>query len=276
MPDPKKPPHVEQKTLTRRTWLEWMGKATVLSLGAGVLAGCDSNAAGDTDGGGGPDGGGGVDAAPGVDSGPTPDAYVPNCTSTPADYPFTPGAELGEFYERWWERTVDSQDLQWILDNWQLTVDGMVGSSRILTFPDILALPRQDQLTDFHCVEGWSVHDVPWNGVHLSNLFDLVQPSSSATYVTFHTIDGRYNESLPIDIALEPKTLLGYGAGCSTLPLKHGFPLRVVIPRLLGYKNAKYVHRIELTDQPLNGYWVARGYPYDGEVPASRLREGKY
>ncbi len=61
-----------------------------------------------------------------------------------------------------------------------------------------------------------------------------------------------------------------------TLPLKHGFPLRIVIPRLLAYKNAKYVERIELTDKPLSGFWVAAGYSYDGEVPEGRLRPGRY
>ena len=89
-------------------------------------------------------------------------------------------------------------------------------------------------------------------------------------------VGGVYNESLPISIALEPKTMLAYGVAGDTLPLAHGFPLRVVIARLLGYKNAKYVDRIELTDAPVNGFWVNAGYPYDGEVPEQRLREGKY
>ena len=79
-----------------------------------------------------------------------------------------------------------------------------------------------------------------------------------------------------MDIALEPRTLLGYGIGGSTLPLGHGFPVRMVIPRLLGYKSAKYVERIEFSDHPVDGFWVAAGYPYDGNVPASRLREGKW
>lgn len=118
--------------------------------------------------------------------------------------------------------------------------------------------------------------DVPWNGVHLSSLLGLVGARPAATHVTFHTVGGQYNESLPLDVALEPRTLLAYGAGGNTLPLEHGFPLRAVIPRLLGYKNAKYVHRIELTDRPVEGFWVQAGYPYDGLVPASRLRPGKY
>ena len=85
-----------------------------------------------------------------------------------------------------------------------------------------------------------------------------------------------YNESLPLDIALEPKTMMAYGVNCNTMPLNHGFPLRTVIPRLLGYKNAKYVYRVELTDAPIEGFWVRLGYGYDGEVPPARLREGHY
>jgi DMSO/TMAO reductase YedYZ molybdopterin-dependent catalytic subunit len=81
---------------------------------------------------------------------------------------------------------------------------------------------------------------------------------------------------MPIDVAREPRTLLGLGIAGSTLPLAHGFPLRIVVPRLLSYKNAKYVERIELVDAPLLGFWSQYGYPYEGEVPADRLRPGKY
>ena len=146
----------------------------------------------------------------------------------------------------------------------------------LLSFAELVSLPRQDQITDFHCVEGWSVHDVPWNGIHLSEIVSRVRPHSTATHITFHTIGGRYNESLPLTVALEERTLLAYGIAGATIPLKHGFPLRIVIPRLLGYKNAKYVHRLEFTDEPIEGFWVAAGYPYDGEVPPQRLRDGKY
>ena len=68
----------------------------------------------------------------------------------------------------------------------------------------------------------------------------------------------------------------GFEHGHQPLLLVHGFPLRVVIPRLLGYKNAKYVERIELTNHAVYGYWVSAGYPYDGEVNPDRLRPGKY
>jgi DMSO/TMAO reductase YedYZ molybdopterin-dependent catalytic subunit len=163
-----------------------------------------------------------------------------------------------------------------MLANWELEVKGLVKSPKTFSFADVLELPRTDQVTDFHCVEGWSVYDVPWNGIQLSELLAQAGPLPAATHVNFRTVGEKYNESLPLSVALESKTLLAYGVGGSTIPFAHGFPLRVVIPRLLGYKNAKYIHRIELAETPLHGYWIKAGYPYAGEVPQQRLRDGKY
>ena len=167
-------------------------------------------------------------------------------------------------------------DLQQVLKSWKLTVDGLVERPRTFTFAELVDFKRIDMKADFHCVEGWSIYDVPWSGLHLSQLFSRVKPKKGASHVTFHTIGDIYNESLPLDIALEQSTLLAYGLAGSTLPFKHGFPLRIVIPRLLGYKNAKYVYRVQLTDAAVKGYWVARGYPYGGFVPAHRLRPRRY
>jgi DMSO/TMAO reductase YedYZ molybdopterin-dependent catalytic subunit len=190
-----------------------------------------------------------------------------------AGFPFSPGQcdNTG-----WGERTVDPQGLESILADWELSVGGLVENELTLSFDQLVALPSHNPLVDFHCVEGWSVYDVPWNGVHLSELFGQAQVKASATHVTFHTLGGDYNESLPLDVALEANTILAYGVGGSSLSLKHGFPARVVIPRLFGYKSAKFVERIELSDHPVEGYWVNAGYGYDAEVQPSRLRDGKY
>lgn len=250
-------PRIAEQTLSRRSLLEWLGGATVLGLTGELLLACATSPAAGSDAGR-REGGGRGDAAGG-------------------SYPFAPGEAAGGVFEGWGERTVDPQDLQKILASWRLRVDGMVETPRSLSFVELASeLPRQEQVTDFHCVEGWSVLDVPWTGVRIAELLARVKPLAGATHLTFHTVGGAYNESLPIAVALEPRTLLGYGIAGATLPLRHGFPLRVVVPRLLGYKNAKYVERVELTDRPLSGFWVAAGYPYDGEVPPARLREGKY
>ena len=248
-----------QKTLTRRSLLDWLGKATVLSLGGNFLAGCVE------------------DEIDGMDDGATP---VPGtgpgvCENVGPDS-FVPGDGQHHVYDDFTVYTVDPQNLEQILDTWTLKVDGLVENPIELSFVELLELPRQDQVTDFHCVVGWSVYDVPWNGIHLSTLFDIVKPLESATYVTFHTLGDVYNESLTFEEAVEPKTMLGYGIACATLPLAHGFPARLVIPSKLGYKNAKYVYRIELDDKFVPGYWEQQGYPADGNVSPDRLRPGKY
>lgn len=284
--------------------MEWLGQATVFSLSAYMLGcGDDAGAGGEAGGagsggsagasgaagssgstGGGAtggaagsagSGGGGVDAgsdAAVVEAGPTP-----ACASGEVPpFQFTPTSNSVPPFDGWPVRTVDQQKVSTILSQWKLRIDGMTQSTVELSFYDLLCLARQNQVTDFHCVEGWSVQDIPWNGVHLSTLLALVQPLSSATHLTFHTINGKYNESLPMEVALEPRTLLAYGVNDTSLSLDHGFPARVVIPRLFGYKNAKFVERIELTDEPIAGYWVAKGYSYEAEVQPERLRPGKY
>jgi DMSO/TMAO reductase YedYZ molybdopterin-dependent catalytic subunit len=190
-----------------------------------------------------------------------------------AGFEFSPG---GCDADIWQERTVDPQILQEILSSWELSVGGLVENEFSLTFDQLLDLPSHNPVVDFHCVEGWSVFDVPWNGVRLSELFEQAQVKPGATNVTFHTLGGGYNESLPLNVALESNTILACGVGGSSLNLKHGFPARIVIPRLYRYKTAKFVERIELSDQAIEGYWVSRGYSYEGIVPPHRLREGKY
>ena len=225
---------------TRRAILEWLGKSAVLALGADLAAACAAVAA------------------------------------EPRGFPFEPGARQGGIFAQWPVRTVDEQDLVRILAGWRLEVGGLLERPLSYSFAELLALPRTDQKKDFHCVEGWSVYDVPWNGVALSLILRQARPTKKATHVNIRTIGGRYNDSLPLAVAREPKTILAYGIAGSTLPLDHGFPLRVVVPRLLGYKNAKYVERLELTDRPLKGYWVAAGYEQAGTVQPERLRKGRY
>jgi DMSO/TMAO reductase YedYZ molybdopterin-dependent catalytic subunit len=231
--------------------VEWLGKATVVALGADLLAACG-------------------------DYGDYETTTLPGADCDDPQYPFAPNADDIGLYDSWKVRTVDPQQVAALASRWRLVVDGLVANPIELSFAELIELPRQDQVTDFHCVEGWSVLDVPWNGVHLSEIFRLVEPLEAATHATFTSFGDVYVESLPLDEALEPKTMLGYGVGCNTLPLDHGFPLRVVIPRKFGYKNAKTIQRIELTDHPVNGYWVERGYSYEADVQPERLRPGKH
>jgi hypothetical protein len=267
-PRPTPPPGTLAGTISRRSLIDWLGKAAVLAIGADLAAACAALGRAAHDGGADSGSDAGIDGGAAAPADAGRDAAADGACAAD-DFPFSPGPEESAVYAGWGERTVDPQELVQILAAWQLRIDGLVAAPVTLSFADVLALERQDQVSDFHCVEGWSIHAVPWNGARLSRVLDLAGVAPSATHVTIHSLGDIYAESLPLDAAREPTTLLAYGIDCATLPLRHGFPLRVVVPRKWGYKNPKYVTRLELADHAVMGFWEQRGYPYDGDVPAA-------
>ncbi len=128
------------------------------------------------------------------------------------------------------------------------------------------ALPRTQETRTFHCVEGWSVDHVGWEGVRVADLLSLAKPQPGGRFVTFHAYGGTYVDSLPLAQAQAPETLLADSLDGAPLPRAHGGPLRLVVPSQLGYKNVKWVVRLEVTASQAQGYWEARGYPADAPV----------
>ena len=272
---------MNSKEVTRRTLLEWLGRSTVVGLFSPLVDACSGPGdSGSTDafdsfidaGMPGTDQGG-KDGLQGMDEGADgQETSLESCK----DSDFSPGKLDKPIFDGWNERTVDKQDLSEILKSWTLTVDGLVKKPKTWTFCELRDLDLTNQVTDLHCVEGWSVYDIPWAGLRLETLLAESEPLPQAAYLKNHCFKGVYSESLPIEVAREPKSLLGLGIGDSTLPLRHGFPCRIVVPRLYGYKNAKFVNRIELVTQEHVGFWPNYGYTVEGEVDPARLREGKY
>jgi sulfoxide reductase catalytic subunit YedY len=125
------------------------------------------------------------------------------------------------------------------------------------------------ETVDFHCVEGWGVDDVRWGGVAPSVLLDQAGVKPEAKYAVFHAYGGAYLSTLPLDLARDEKSMLADSLNGAPLPPKHGGPLRLVVPVQLGYKNVKWVERIELTDSVRAGYWEERGYPEDAPIPGA-------
>jgi DMSO/TMAO reductase YedYZ molybdopterin-dependent catalytic subunit len=164
------------------------------------------------------------------------------------------------------ERTVDSPRPEFDPDTYRLVVNGLVERPLNLTYRDLLSLPSASQTCDFRCVEGWGVDDVPWEGVRLQSLIDMVQPSGEAGFVTFHSLGGQYQESLSLEQAGMPGVMLAYRMYGDALPPERGSPLRLVFPRMFGYKGAKWVTRVEFRAERDLGYWEGFGYPSDGWV----------
>lgn len=152
---------------------------------------------------------------------------------------------------------------------WRLQVDGEVEEPVKLSLAELRAMPSQSQITRHDCVEGWS-YIAKWTGVRLAAMLERVQPTAKARYVVFFCADDlfgdQYYESISMESARDPMTILAYGLNGGKLPIANGAPLRLRAERQLGYKMAKYITRIELVNSTTHiqggngGYWEDRGY----------------
>jgi DMSO/TMAO reductase YedYZ molybdopterin-dependent catalytic subunit len=132
--------------------------------------------------------------------------------------------------------------------DWHLVVDGMVERPSSFSLAELKAFPARTQITHQACEEGWSFI-AEWIGVPLSYVLDRVGASTRAKYVVFLPFDfARAWDSVDIAEAWHPQTLLAYGMNGGDLPTGHGAPLRVRVPRQLGYKSVKYLSSLRVVD----------------------------
>lgn len=156
--------------------------------------------------------------------------------------------------------------------DWNLEVGGLVSRPATWSLADLRGLPARTQITRHDCVEGWSAI-AKWTGVPLREILERARPLPSARYVVFHCADldddqVPYYESVDLEDAVHPQTILAYGMNGRSLPIEHGAPIRLRVERQLGYKQAKYVMRIELVESldgiggGRGGYWEDQGYEW--------------
>jgi DMSO/TMAO reductase YedYZ molybdopterin-dependent catalytic subunit len=158
--------------------------------------------------------------------------------------------------------------------DWRLRVGGLVEHRLALSLADLRAMPSRTQITRHDCVEGWSAIG-KWTGVPLREVLERVRPLPAARFVVFHCADpmegtpeSRYYESIDMEDARHPQTILAYGLNGEALPIQNGAPLRLRVERQLGYKMAKYLMAIELVDDysrirgGRGGYWEDQGYEW--------------
>lgn len=151
----------------------------------------------------------------------------------------------------------------------RLTIDGLVETPVSLSLADLKAMPRADQVSDFHCVTGWSVSDVHWGGVRIGDLLERVGAHDSAHGLRFVSAEVPYDDSLSLEQALLPDTMLAYEMDGGPISRPHGAPLRLVVPQMYGYKSVKWVEHIEVKPAPQAGFWEQHGYDVDAWVGKS-------
>jgi len=179
---------------------------------------------------------------------------------------FTPGqisakpfanevAPLGDSFRRHQERG---------FAQWALAVDGMVARPGAFAVEELKRLPSRSQITHLVCEEGWS-YIAEWKGVPLSQILDIVGTLPQARYVVYRSIQAEAWESIDMADALHPQTLVTYAMNGGALPVGFGGPLRLRLPRQLGYKSLKYLTSLTLTDS-LKGFGKGLGSasPEDG------------
>ncbi len=155
------------------------------------------------------------------------------------------------------------------LSQYRLRIDGLVKNPASYTYEQVLTLFQSEKrLTTLSCVEGWDV-TVLWEGVRVRDILNDSQLQNSGNTVIFHSVDG-YTTSFPIENVINNNYLLAYKVNNLILPQERGYPLALVADGKWGYKWARWVDKITVTNDPsYRGYWESRGYAQDGDLNKS-------
>lgn len=159
------------------------------------------------------------------------------------------------------------------IESWRLKVDGQVERPLSLSYKELTIMPQVRLVEILECYDntpgGNLIGVAEWEGVLVSRLLEMAKVKANASALIFHSLDG-YSTNHGLSYVRKTCTLLALKMNGETLPIKHGYPVRLVAPGMYGYKWAKWIHRIEVADRKRPGYWEERGYssePYRG-LPA--------
>jgi DMSO/TMAO reductase YedYZ molybdopterin-dependent catalytic subunit len=151
------------------------------------------------------------------------------------------------------------------VEDYSLKIGGRVANPLVLSYEDVLNHKNYTKVVTLHCVEGWNA-TILWEGVLIEDLLAKSAVEEDGVTVIFHAEDG-YTTSLPLKTIVEKKILLAYKANGQILPENLGFPFIVVAEDKLGYKWARWVTEMEISDNPnYSGYWELRGYTNSGDI----------
>ncbi|MEW4372608.1 molybdopterin-dependent oxidoreductase [Paenibacillus kandeliae] len=151
--------------------------------------------------------------------------------------------------------------------NWSFTIDGLVNKPQTWNWEQFLSLKRHVQVSDFHCVTGWSVYKNTWEGIPLLDFLKMAGVKSEARTIKFYSGDGVYTDSITMEQAQLKDIMVAVLHDGNVIPADLGGPVRLVIPKMYAYKSVKWLNRIELIADDHTGYWEQRGYDKDAWLP---------
>jgi len=147
---------------------------------------------------------------------------------------------------------------------WTFTISGLVEKERKLSYKEFMSLPMVKVFSDIHCVTGWSQMDNLWEGVSASTIRELADILPEAKFIIVRS-EGGFTTNLTLDDFFQPDVLLAVKHNNQPLTPEHGYPVRLVVPRLYFWKSAKWVIGVELTDEDKPGFWESHGYHNHGD-----------
>jgi DMSO/TMAO reductase YedYZ molybdopterin-dependent catalytic subunit len=147
---------------------------------------------------------------------------------------------------------------------WTFTIAGLVEKERKLSYAEFTSLPTVKVFSDIHCVTGWSKLDNLWEGVSARSIRELVKILTEARFVTVRS-EGGFTTNLALDDFFQPDVLFAFKHNNQPLTPQHGYPVRLVVPRLYFWKSAKWVIGVEFTAEDRPGFWETHGYHNHGD-----------
>lgn len=156
--------------------------------------------------------------------------------------------------------------------NWSFRIDGLVERAQVWNWEQFVKLARTVQVSDFHCVTGWSVYKNTWEGISLAQLLKQAGVKPEAHSVKFYSGDGVYTDAITMDQAQMEDIMVAVMHDGKPIPADLGGPVRLVIPQMYAYKSVKWLNRIELIDSEHIGYWEERGYDKDAWLTGASQR----
>ncbi|MBE0446995.1 MAG: molybdopterin-dependent oxidoreductase [Actinobacteria bacterium] len=149
---------------------------------------------------------------------------------------------------------------------WTLTVEGLVEKPGIFSWAEFSALPTEEQVSDFHCITGWSKVNNRWRGIRLQVIAGIVKPLPEAKFITFSTVSREYYDWLTLEEAFYPDVMIALEFEGKPLEAVHGGPARLLTPSKWAYKAVKWVRHIEFTDKKVISYWAQYGYSNEADL----------
>jgi DMSO/TMAO reductase YedYZ molybdopterin-dependent catalytic subunit len=144
-------------------------------------------------------------------------------------------------------------------EKYRFKVWGSVAEPFELTWEELLALPRVQLTSDFHCVTTWSRFENAWEGVHIREILQRAKPLPEAKFVTAHSFTG-YTTNMPLADLDDDDVLIAFTHDGEPLEPDHGGPVRLIVPKLYAYKSAKWLSGLEFLEKDRPGFWEVRGY----------------